>query len=80
MAALIHDVYRPNSHLSTELWKMAIDSLSSVSTVAQIIADLNHLAPEEKILAEALLREAATCAAALKQLRILNANSVSTFS
>ncbi len=76
MAALIHD--RPSGALSTELWKMAVNSLASVSTVAAIIAELQHLSPEERKLVEGLLKEAAACAAALKQLRILNTSGVST--
>ncbi len=78
MAALFHDVYRPNGSVSTELWKMAIDSLASMSTVATALAELKHLTPEEKMLAEALLKEAASCATALMQLRLLNTNTAST--
>ena len=61
---------------TTALWKRAIGSLDAMTTVATVLAGMTSLTYEQKALSAALQGEVRNLAAALKEIRLLEASSI----
>jgi len=59
----------------SDLWKEAVDTLDSMTTLVMVLSDMKDLTHDQQALAMALKAEAANLASILMELRIKNVSN-----